>query len=159
MVDKALFSSDSAEWATPRDFFDKYNKDFGFTLDAAATHENALCDMYFTKDGLFFPGSGLLQICFTQDALASDSWGENQTIWLNPPYGRGVGAWIERASDERCHGNTTVMLLPARTDTRWFHDFIYRKENVEIDFIKGRLKFGGCENPAPFPSMAVVFRP
>lgn len=75
------------------------------------------------------------------------------TVWCNPPYGREIGKWVKKAAEKTC---TVVMLLPARTDTAWFHDFIYGK--AEIRFVRGRLKFGGCRNSAPFPSMVVIFR-
>ena len=134
MISKALYSSNSAEWATPQEVFDKLNQEFHFTLDVCATKENAKCKRFFTKE---------------QNGL-SQSW-KNESVWMNPPYGREIGKWIEKLS--RTGG---VALLPARTDTRWFHDFIYGK--AEIRFIKGRLKFGGCKNSAPFPSMIVIFK-
>ena len=81
------------------------------------------------------------------------------TVWCNPPYGRTIGQWVRKASQEAQDGATVVMLLHARTDTRWFHDYIYQQPNVEIRFVRGRLKFGGSRNNAPFPSMVVVFRP
>ena len=78
-------------------------------------------------------------------------------VFCNPPYGRVIGEWVKKAYQESKQPNTlVVMLLPARTDTRWFHDYIYGK--AEIRFVKGRLKFGGCDNPAPFPSMIVIFK-
>lgn len=76
-------------------------------------------------------------------------------VWCNPPYGRNVGQWVKKAHDTASGGGFVVMLLPARTDTRWFHDYIYGK--TEVRFIKGRLKFGSCQNAAPFPSMVVIF--
>lgn len=133
------FSSKSNEWATPQDFFDEINKEFHFTLDVAATHENRKCTKYFNiKD----------------DALTK-SWA-NEIIWCNPPYGRELGKWVLKAHDEAQGFNTTVvMLIPARTDTKYFHEYIYHK--AEIRFIKGRLKFGDSKNSAPFPSMLVIF--
>ena len=78
-------------------------------------------------------------------------------MFCNPPYGRTIGLWVKKAYEESKTPNTlVVMLLPARTDTKWFHDYIYGK--AEIRFIKGRLKFGGCKNAAPFPSMVVIFK-
>lgn len=130
-----MFSSKTDLWETPQDFFNKLNEEFHFTLDVCATAENAKCEKYYTKaqDGLRMPWSG--------------------TVWCNPPYGRKIGEWVQKAAESNC---TVVMLLPARTDTRWFHDYIYGK--AEIRFVKGRLKFGGSCNSAPFPSMVVVFR-
>lgn len=80
----------------------------------------------------------------------------NEIVWCKPPYGREIGKWVEKAYKESLEGATVVMLLPARTDTKWFHDFIYGK--AEIRFVRGRLKFGDSKNSAPFPSMVVVFR-
>ena len=78
-------------------------------------------------------------------------------VFCNPPYGRGIGDWVKKSYEESKQPETVVvMLLPARTDTRWFHDYIYGK--AEIRFVKGRLRFGGCKNAAPFPSMVVIFR-
>lgn len=163
MVDAALFSSATGEWSTPQDFWDKLNERHQFTLDAAASHENTKCDLYFTKDGLFVKGSG----CYTTDnhgegGLAAP-WGVGQRVWLNPPYGRGVGKWVEKAYREAMrYDNRVVMLLPARTDVKWFHQWIWDREasrthpGVTLDFVKGRLCFGGSDNPAPFPSMVVT---
>ena len=136
-----MFSSATDNWSTPQDFFDKLNDEFHFTLDVCADENNHKCEHYYTKeiDGLSHPWIG--------------------TIWCNPPYGRKIGEWVRRAYISSYIGSATVvMLLPARTDTRWFHDYIYNKSNTEIRFIKGRLKFGGCKNSAPFPSMVVIFR-
>lgn len=136
-----MFSSKTDLWATPQDFFAKLDSEFGFTLDVCALPENAKCPRYYTPqdDGLTQPWVG--------------------TCWCNPPYGRSVGLWVQRAAQACAEGNTVVMLLPARTDTRWFHDYIYQHENVEIRFIRGRLKFGDGQNSAPFPSLVAVFRP
>lgn len=136
-----MFSSETDNWSTPQDFFDKLNDEFHFTLDVCADENNHKCEHYYTKeiDGLSRPWIG--------------------KVWCNPPYGRKIGEWVRRAYISAQTGSATVvMLLPARTDTRWFHDYIYNKPNTEIRFIKGRLKFGGCKNSAPFPSMVVIFR-
>lgn len=91
------------------------------------------------------------------DGLSQD-WG-GETVFCNPPYGRHIGNWVKKSYEEAHKPNTTVvMLIPARTDTQYFHDYIYQKPNVEVRFIKGRLKFGNSNNSAPFPSMVVVFR-
>ena len=136
-----MFSSATDNWSTPQDFFNKLNDEFHFTLDVCADENNHKCEHYYTKemDGLSRPWIG--------------------TVWCNPPYGRKIGEWVRRAYiSSNIDSATVVMLLPARTDTRWFHDYIYNKSNTEIRFIKGRLKFGGCKNSAPFPSMVVIFR-
>lgn len=136
-----MFSSATDNWSTPQDFFDKLNDEFHFTLDVCADENNHKCEHYYTKEM-----NGL-----------SHHW--IGTVWCNPPYGRKIGEWVRRAYISSQIGSATVvMLLPARTDTRWFHDYIYNKSNTEIRFIKGRLKFGGCKNSAPFPSMVVIFR-
>lgn len=135
-----MFSSASEEWATPQDFFNELNKEFNFNLDPCANDDNHKCEKYFTK-----ADNGLLQ-----------KWG-GYNVFVNPPYGRVIGAWVEKAFNEAQEKDTLiVMLLPARTDTKWFHNFIYHK--AEIRFIKGRLKFGGSKNAAPFPSMIVIFK-
>lgn len=136
-----MFSSKTDLWATPQDFFNRLNDEFCFDVDVCASPENAKCDIFFTKE---------------QDGL-SQSWGKN-ICWCNPPYGREIGKWVKKAyTSSEDEGSTVVMLLPARTDTKWFHEYIYNKS--EIRFIKGRLKFGDSKNSAPFPSMVVVFRP
>lgn len=137
---EAMFSSKTDMWETPQDFFEKLNEEFHFTLDVAATPENAKCEKFYTIDdnGLSQPWKGV--------------------VWCNPPYGKQIGSWVRKAWLSSAVGSTIVMLLPARTDTRWFHDYIYKKERVEVRFVKGRLKFGGSKNSAPFPSMVAIFR-
>ncbi|MFQ7486715.1 MAG: DNA N-6-adenine-methyltransferase [Faecalibacterium sp.] len=137
MNSAVFYSSKTDMWATPQDFFDALDAEFHFTLDACAVKENAKCEAYYTpeQDGLDQPWTG--------------------RVWCNPPYGRNVGQWVKKAHDTASGGGFVVMLLPARTDTRWFHDYIYGK--TEVRFIKGRLKFGSCQNAAPFPSMVVIF--
>lgn len=140
MKQDVLFSSKNEVWATPQEFYDKLNKEFNFNLDPCAIHENAKCDTYFTPE---------------QDGL-QQNW-QGYTVFCNPPYGRKIYNWVKKCSEESKKENTTVvMLIPARTDTRYFHDFIYNKAK-DIRFVKGRLKFGGAKNNAPFPSMVVVF--
>lgn len=139
MNTEVLFSNKSEMWETPQDFFDKLNDEFHFDIDVCATDENAKCSRFYTPE---------------EDGL-SQSW--EGVCWCNPPYGRGIGKWVRKAQLASAEGSTVVMLLPARTDTAWFHRWIYGK--AEIRFIRGRLKFGGSKNSAPFPSMVVVFRP
>lgn len=135
-----LMTSNSEEWSTPQDLFDELNAKFSFTLDAAASDENHKCKKYFTK-----ADDGLIQ-----------SWKGHRTF-LNPPYGRQIGDWMKKCREEQFnHGVFTVALLPARTDTRWFHAWC-KHDDVHIEFIHGRLKFGGSKNSAPFPSMLVYF--
>ena len=134
-MNKVLFSSKKEEWETPQDLFDELNKEFSFDIDVCALPENAKCEKFFTPEN---------------DGLQK-KWGG--TCWCNPPYGRKIGEWVKKASESNA---TVVMLLPARTDTKWFHEYIYKK--AEIRFIKGRLKFGDSKNAAPFPSMIVILR-
>ena len=139
MNNELMFSSKTDLWSTPNDFFDKLNDEFNFTLDPCSTHENAKCYKHFTEEE-----NGLLQ-----------DWG-NEVVFCNPPYGRQIKDWVKKSYEESQKGNTTVvMLIPARTDTIYFHEYIYHK--AEIRFIKGRLKFGNAKNSAPFPSMVVIF--
>jgi phage N-6-adenine-methyltransferase len=130
------FSSKSNEWSTPQDFYDQLNQEFSFTLDPCATDENAKCAKYYTQkdDGL------------------SQSW-DNEIVFCNPPYGREIKHWVKKASEAK--GGIVVLLIPARTDTSYFHDYVYGK--AEIRFIRGRLKFGDSKQSAPFPSMLVIF--
>ena len=146
-----MFSSKLDEWETPQDVFDRLNDEFDFEVDLAASTDNHKCDHWWAKD---------------DDALVQ-TWHDGFSRgWLNPPYSRGLCAkFIAKAAAERLQGFLTVMLLPARTDTKAFHAYIYdaskwqAREGVEIRFLPGRLKFGGSTNAAPFPSMVVVFRP
>lgn len=139
MLNKALYSSNSEEWATPQALFDELNREFHFTLDPCATPENAKCSHFFTRDE-----NGLAQ-----------SW-RGETVFCNPPYGRGVEEWVKKAHEEALKGATVVLLIAARTDTAYFHDYIY--EQHEIRFIRGRLHFNESKNAAPFPSMLVIMR-
>lgn len=136
-----LFSSATDQWTTPQDFFDRLNDEFHFTLDPCADEINHKCERFFTKE---------------QDGLMQD-W-SNEIVFCNPPYGRETQHWVEKCFKEVNEGSCTlaVMLIPARTDTRWFHKYIYKQ--AEIRFVKGRLKFGDSVNAAPFPSMVVIFR-
>ena len=137
---QACLSSKTDNWATPQDFFDNLNEEFHFTLDPCANEENHKCDLFFTKE---------------QDGLTKD-WGEH-VVFCNPPYGKEIADWVRYSYEQSQKPNTTVvMLIPARTDTRYFHDYIYGK--AEIRFIKGRLKFGDATTAAPFPSMVVIYR-
>lgn len=156
------FSSASDDWSTPQDLFDQLNEEHGpFDLDVCATPKNAKCARFYTKkdDGLIMPWTG--------------------RVWCNPPYGRSIGLWVKKAAAEAgrlCYGpegggeeyTRVVCLLPARTDTKWWHDYIqpildhkrgpYGSACGSVRFLKGRLKFGGSRNSAPFPSVVVVFR-
>ena len=137
---KVLWSSASDEWSTPQAVFDGLDKEFHFDLDPCATDQNHKCPSYFTKE---------------QDGL-QQSWA-GHSVFVNPPYGN-VKAWVEKSYLSSLESSTLVVLLvPARTDTKWFHEYVTRSRDVR--FIRGRLKFGGSNknNSAPFPSMIVVF--
>lgn len=131
------FSSQSNEWETPQDLFDKLNAEFHFTLDPCANAVNAKCKNFFQ---------------IADNGLEKD-W-SSETVFMNPPYGREIGKWVEKAFTESQKGATVVCLIPARTDTKYWHEFVMKGE---IRFIKGRLKFNGSKSNAPFPSAVVIF--
>lgn len=133
------FSSKTDDWATPQVFFDELNKEFKFNLDVCASNKNAKCKKFFTE----------------KDNGLSKSWDKSR-VFMNPPYGREIGKWVKKASEAR--GGVVVCLLPARTDTKYFHEYIYHNPRATIRFIKGRLKFGDSKNSAPFPSMVVIYK-
>lgn len=137
-MDSALFTSTTYEWATPQAFFDALDAEFGFTLDPCATPTNAKCSTFFT---------------ISDDGLAQ-SWA-GHVVFMNPPYGRQIRRWVRKAYESALAGATVVCLLPARTDTTWWHDHVMKGE---VRFVRGRLKFGNASNAAPFPSAVVVFR-
>lgn len=139
---EVMFSSKTDQWATPQSFYDRLNEEFNFTLDPCADATNHKCENYFTAED-----DGLLQ-----------DW-SGHTVFCNPPYGnKETGDWTKKCYEESLKPNTTVVLLiPARTDRKSFHDYICEK--AEIRFVCGRLKFGNGENSAPFPSMVVIFGP
>jgi phage N-6-adenine-methyltransferase len=135
-INQGMMSSNTDMWATPPDFFNKLNEEFSFELDVCAIEDNAKCDKYFSpeEDGLQQAWEG---IC-----------------WMNPPYGRVIGDWVKKAYESSTKGATVVCLLPARTDTKWWHEYCMKGE---IRLVKGRLKFGDGKNSAPFPSAVVIF--
>ena len=158
------FTNKSNEWETPRSLFKKLDDEFNFTIDVCATKESAKCERFYTKQT-----NGLAQ-----------SW-ENEVAFMNPPYGREIGTWVEKAYRESLNGAVVVCLIPARTDTRYWHDYIF--PNAEIRFLKGRVKFlnsgeeveyieqlglfgeeksevvsSDGDMPAPFPSAVVIFK-
>jgi phage N-6-adenine-methyltransferase len=132
------FMSTTDLWETPQELFDQLNEEFHFTVDVCALPENAKVKDYFTP---------------TQNGLEL-SW--RGVCWMNPPYGRQIVRWMRKAYESSQEGATVVCLVPARTDTAWWHDYAVWGE---IRFIRGRLKFGGQANSAPFPSAIVIFRP
>lgn len=136
-VSRTLFSSQTDLWATPQDVFDRLDSEFHFEVDVCALASNAKCRRYFTpaQDGLKQPWKG---VC-----------------WMNPPYGRDIGRWMRKAYESSLAGATVVCLVPARTDTAWWHDYATKGE---IRFVRGRLRFGAAKCAAPFPSAIVIFR-
>ena len=136
-INQGLMTSNTDLWSTPRDFFDDYNAIYHFDVDVCATAENALCAKFYSPE----------------DNGLSKEW--HGVCWMNPPYGREIGKWMNKAYESSLHGATVVCLVPARTDTAWWHDYAM-KGNIE--FIRGRLKFGSSKNSAPFPSAVVVFQ-
>jgi site-specific DNA-methyltransferase (adenine-specific) len=139
-ISQALYSSRTDEWPTPQSFFDALDAEFHFTLDACATRRNAKCARYFTA---------------AQDGLRQD-WGTHR-VFCNPPYGREMRAWACKCFEASRAGALVVLLAHARTDTRWFHGWVYGK--AELRFVKGRLRFGDGAQSAPFPSLVAVYRP
>jgi site-specific DNA-methyltransferase (adenine-specific) len=140
MIQPALFSSACDEWPTPRPFFAKLNRRYHFTLDPCATPANALCPTYFTRE---------------QDGLKQD-WGTHR-VFCNPPYGRVIGSWARKSFEASQRGALVVLFVPARVDTQWFHDWVQGKADVQ--FLRGRVRFGGAETGAPFPSMLAIYSP
>ena len=140
MNTKTLISSKTDKWATPQTFFDELNREFDFNLDPCADETNHKCEKYFTEEE-----NGLLQ-----------DWGGCR-VFCNPPYGSSIKDWVAKCYHEGHKEETLVVLLiPARTDTTYFHDYI--EHRAEIRFVRGRLKFGDSKTGAPFPSMVVIFR-
>jgi phage N-6-adenine-methyltransferase len=125
MNKEVMFSSRTDLWETPQGLFDELDAEFHFDLDVCASPENAKCERYYTTE---------------QDGLSQD-W--NGVCWCNPPYGREIGKWVKKALMSSFGGATVVMLIPARTDTKWFHDYILHR--AEVRYLRGRLKFGGAK--------------
>jgi phage N-6-adenine-methyltransferase len=134
------FSSQTDLWETPQDFFNELDREFHFTLDVCAVPENAKCAAFYSPrdNGLAQPWSG---VC-----------------WMNPPYGRVISLWVAKAYAASQAGTTVVALLPARTETTWWQDYVLKVGQENIRYWRGRLRFGGSKNSAPFPSAVVVFK-
>ena len=133
-----MFSSATDQWSTPQQFFNDWAKLFPFTVDVCADATNAKCPRFFDLEA---------------NGLAQD-WAP-ETCWMNPPYGREIGRWVKKAYEESLKGATVVCLLPARTDTAWWHDYVI--PHAQVAFIRGRIKFGDAKSGAPFPSAVAVF--
>lgn len=140
MIETALFSSEKVEWETPSELFAELNREFGFTLDPCCQPETAKCEKFYTP---------------VEDGLIQD-W-SHEVVWMNPPYGKEIALWMQKARIESEKGATVVCLVPARTDTVWWHENVER--HAEVRFLPGRLRFVGANSSAPFPSAIVIFRP
>lgn len=137
-ISSVLYSSESEMWETPKELFKRLDKEFHFTTDVCAIEENAKCENYFSS---------------VDDGLQQDWKG---ICWMNPPYGKEILKWMQKAYESSCTGAVVVCLVPSRTDTKWWH--LYAMRASEIRFIRGRLKFGNSKNSAPFPSAVLVFK-
>ncbi len=131
-----MISAMNEEWTTPADLFAELKSIFRFTLDACATPANAKCKRFFTRK---------------ENALRQEWRG---TVWMNPPYGREIGLFVQKAYDESCKGATVVCLLPSSTDTYWWHRWVKRGQVI---YLRGRLRFRGARENAPFPAALVIF--
>lgn len=144
MINKALFTSNKEDWETPQDFYDRLNAKYHFEWDLAASDDNAKCSCYFTRD---------------DNSLEQDWEGLSGNLFLNPPYGRELKLWVRKAANTKLKAKQNlVMLIPSRTDTSYWHDYIFK--HAEIEFLRGRLKFevGGISgDSAPFPSAVVIY--
>ena len=138
-LQKAMVSSKSNEWATPQDFYDELNAEFGFTLDPCSTIENRKCERYYTIE---------------EDGLSKD-WSQ-EIVFMNPPYGGNTGIWIKKAFEESKKGSTVVCLITAGTDRSYWHDYVLPYA-AQIRFVRGRLKFNDVSETAPFASAVVIF--
>lgn len=150
MNTEVMFSKQSDEWYTPQDFYDNLDEKYQFVFDLAASKENCKTSDGFTKEENALDQDWAI---ITHDCIES---GLSGWLWCNPPYSM-CKEFVDKAYSEMLQGAKIIMLLPSRTDTKYFHNFIYKKEGVSIEFIKGRLKFGDSKNSAPFPSMIVKF--
>lgn len=141
-MNKILFSSKKEDYETPQYLFNELNEEFHFTLDPCSDENNFKCKKHYT---------------IKEDGLKKD-WSGN-IVFCNPPYGRKIYDWIKKSFEESKKNNTIVVLLiPSRTDTKYFHEFLYKKDNVELRFLKGRIKFGNSDHGAPFPSLIAIMR-
>ncbi len=143
-MDPILLSSKKMDWCTPKGVFAALNDEFDFVLDAAASDKNAKCSEYYTE----------------KDNALVQSWDKGGAVFCNPPYGREIGKWVKKAYEEsKSMPYPVVLLIPARTDTSYFHEYIYGASTIR--FIRGRLKFtyddGTSAGSAPFPSMIVIY--
>jgi phage N-6-adenine-methyltransferase len=135
-MNRVHFISTGSERETPQRFFDELDREFHFERDVCASRENFKVTAFWDEG---------------DDALKQEWKG---VLWMNPPYGRVIGTWLKKAWESRATA-TTVCLIPARTDTQWWHQYVLQAD--ELRFIKGRLKFQREKDGAPFPSAIVIF--
>lgn len=140
------FKSSDKEWETPEAIFRPLQEEFNIVFDVCASTQNTKCKAFFDRKT-----NALIQSWDIADELGS----KEGSVWMNPPYGRGIDKWVHKAYEESLKGVTVVALLPARTDTSWFHNYIHNKH--EVRFLKGRIRFVDAKSSAPFPSMIVIF--
>lgn len=145
MINQGLFTSNKEDWETPQDFYDRLNNKYRFKWDLAASDDNAKCSCYFTRD---------------DNSLEQDWEGLSGNLFLNPPYGRELKLWVQKAATTKLKDKQNlVMLIPSRTDTSYWHDYIFN--HAEIKFLRGRLKFeidGVSGDSAPFPSAIIIYK-
>ena len=155
MVDAVRYSSASGEYGTPPEIFDPVRDALSLNFDAAASHENYKLPHYATVDGTFKHHFSTPSRVTVNDGLTAP-W-KGLRVWLNPPYGRGIGAWVQKCAHERNRAQVIAVLLPARTDTDWFHRWV--APFAEVTFLMGRIRFEGTPSSAPFPSIVAVYSP
>lgn len=154
-VRRIVFSSTTCEWPTPQALFDELDDEFHFVLDACASRTNRKANTWY---GLDHPSRA------RRDGLAGNwaadvrSVDRDGAVWMNPPYGKGIAAWMAKAQATAAAGVTVVCLVPARTDTKWFHEHVLGAR-AQVRFLRGRVKFGDAKNSAPFPNLVIVYRP
>lgn len=139
MLNDSLFMSNKDDWETPKDLYESLNNEFHFNLDPCCSKDTAKCSSFYTIE---------------DDGLCK-RWEGN--VFMNPPYGRQIVNWIKKAKEESNNGATVVCLVPARTDTKWWHN--YCMKSTEIRLLTRRLTFEGANNKATFPAAIIVFRP
>lgn len=140
MNNDLMFSSDKMDWGTPRDLYESLDKEFNFSYDLCALPYNTKCTFYFSPD---------------QDSMKQDWHKIDGYCWLNPPYGRDIIKWIKKAYEESLIGAKIVILIPSRTDTKYWHKYCMKSSHIR--FIEGRVKFEGAKDVAPFPSALIIF--
>ncbi|CAM3734528.1 DNA N-6-adenine-methyltransferase [Nocardioides zeicaulis] len=160
MTASALFSSATDNWPTPADFYDRLDQEFGFTLDVCSSTANHKAERFYALDHVDPDRRDGLQADWVADArpLIDLSGRTRDAIWMNPPYGRTIGKWMEKAHASAQTGATVVCLVPVRTSSAWWHDWVLTT-GAEVRYVRGRLTFGDATSSAPFGSAVVIYRP